>query len=106
MKLTSLQYKALKIYRRYHTDGFTIGQVFRVCWKQWLLMIAVGWLSFFWIVPGAPAFGWLYVGICAGAFLRDFGYYQVSYRVWPATQQIIDWKRVSELIEAQEKDAR
>ena len=34
MRLTRLQYKALKIYRRYLTNGFTIGQVLRNCWRQ------------------------------------------------------------------------
>ena len=104
MKLTRLQYKALKIYRRYDTDGFTVGQVLRICWKQWLLMAALGLFSYFFLVPGFPALGWLYVGICGGAFFRDFGYYQVAFRMWPVTKQILDWKQVSELIESHEKD--
>lgn len=59
MKLTRLQYKALEIYRRYDTDGFTVGQVLRICWKQWLLMAAVALFSYFFLVPASPALGWL-----------------------------------------------
>jgi hypothetical protein len=105
MKLTRLQYKALKIYRRYDTEGFTISQVFRICWKQWLLLAALGIFCSVCLIPALPALGWLYVGICGGAFLRDVGYYQVAFRMWPVTRQIIDFKRVSELIESHEKDA-
>ena len=104
MKLTRLQYKALKVYRRYDTDGFTVGQVFRLCWKQWLLMATVALFSYFFLVPALPALGWLFVGIYAGTLLRDFGYYQVASRMWPVTKEILDWKRVSELIESHEKD--
>jgi hypothetical protein len=95
MKLTRLQYKALKIYRRYDPNGFTARQVFRICWKQWLLMAALALFSYFFLVPGFPALGWLYVGICGGALLRDFGYYQVAFRMWPVTKQILDWKQLS-----------
>jgi hypothetical protein len=105
MKLTRLQYKGLKIYRGYETAGFTVGQLLRRCWKQWLLIAAFGLFSFFFLVPAWPALGWLYVGLCGGAFLRDVGYYQVAFRMWPVTRQILDWKRVSDLIESHERDA-
>ena len=104
MKLTRLQYKALKIYRRYDTEGFTLRQVLRLCWKQWFFIVAFGVFSYFCIVPVLPTLGWLYVGICGGAFLRDVGYYQVAFRMWPVTRQIVDFKRVSALIESHEKD--
>ena len=104
MKLTRLQYKALKIYRRYDTDGLTVGQVLRNCWRQWLLLAAGGAFGYFFVVPACPAVGWLYLGLCVGAVLRDVGYYQVAFRIWPVTRQILDWKRVSELIESHEKD--
>ncbi len=103
MKLTRLQYKALKIYRRYDTDGFTVGQVLRNCWRQWLLLAAGGAFGYFFVVPAWPAVGWLYLGLCVGAVLRDIGYYQVAFRIWPVTRQILDWKRVSELIESHEE---
>ena len=105
MKLTRLQYKALKIYHRYDTDGFTVRQVLRICWKQWLFIAALGVFSFFFLVPVWPALGWLYVGLCGGAFLRNFGYYQVAFRMWPVTKQFLYWKRVSDLIQSDERDA-
>jgi hypothetical protein len=104
MKLTRLQYKALKIYSRYHTSGFTVGQVIRNCWRYWLFLAAGGAFNYFFVMPAWPAVGWLYLGLCMGAFLRDIGYYQVAFRIWPAIQQIFDWKRVAELIESHEKD--
>lgn len=104
MKLTRLQYKALKIYWRYHTAGLNIRQLLRTCWRQWLLLAVMGVLVCLFLVPAVPAAGWLYLGVCIGAFLRDIGYYQVSFRIWPLSQQIIDWKRVSELIASHEKD--
>jgi hypothetical protein len=105
MKLTRLQYKALKIYWRYHTAGLSVRQLLRTCWRQWLLLAVLGTLFYVFLVPAFAAAGWIYVGLCIGAFLRDIGYYQVSFRIWPVSQQIIDWKRVSELIESHEKDA-
>ncbi len=103
MKLTRLQYKALKIFWRYHAAGQTVGQILRTCWRQWLLLAMMGVLVFFVFFPGSPTIGCLLLGLCIGAFLRDIGYYQVSVRIWPVSQQIIDWKRVAEMIESHEK---
>jgi hypothetical protein len=105
MKLTRLQYKALKIYWHYHTAGQTVGQIFRTCWRQWLLVAILGAFVFLISIPASPAVGYLVMGLCIGAFFRDIGYYQVSLRMWPVSQQIIDWKRVSELIESHETGA-
>src|ERR1035437_6962846 len=104
MKLTRLQYKALKIYRRYHTSGFTVRQVLHNCGRQWLLLAVGGAFGYFFVIPAWPAIGWLYLGLCIGAFFRDIGYYQIAFRIWPVTQQLFDWKRVSELIESHEKE--
>ena len=103
MKLTRLQYRALKIYWRYHTAGLGVGQIFRTCWRQWLLLAVLGTFVFLGSIPASPAVGCHFIGLCIGAFFRDIGYYQVSLRIWPVSQQIIDWKRVSELIESHER---
>lgn len=46
-----------------------------------------------------PDIGWLFIGFFGGAILRDVGHYQVALRKWPITRQILDFKRVAELIE-------
>ncbi len=104
MKLTRLQYKVLKIYWRYHTAGLGAGQLLRTCWRQWLLLAVMGASAYLFLVPSMAAAGSVCVGLCVGAFLRDIGYYQVSLRNWPVSQQIIDWKRVSDLIESHGKN--
>ena len=50
-KLTRLQYAALKIYRRYDTEGFTIRQILKVTGSQWLLMISFSVFFYFYLVP-------------------------------------------------------
>jgi hypothetical protein len=75
----------------------------RRCWPQWLFFAVLSALCFFFLVPCSPESGWLSIGLLLGAFFRDIGYYQVSRRTWPVTDQLIDWKRVSELIEAHGK---
>lgn len=104
MKLTPFQYKALKIYQRYHTSGLTVGQVLRVCWRQWALLAGCAFVAYFLLTPSSPSLGCLAVGLFGGAILRDVGYYRVSFRMWPVNREIYDWTRVSELIESHEKD--
>lgn len=103
MKLTPFQYEALKIYRRYHTNGLTVGQVLRACWRQWALLAGAGIFAYFLLSPSSPALACLIVGICAGTFFRDVGYYRLAFRLWPVNREIYDWRRVSELIELHEK---
>jgi hypothetical protein len=105
MKLTQLQYRALKIYTRYRDAGFGVGQWLRTCWRNWLILVVTGGLVYLFIVPTFAIAGWLSIGMCLGALLRDAGNYQAAVRIWPVSQKIIDWKRVSELVEAHEKDA-
>ena len=59
--------------------------------------------SYYFVAPTCEAVGWGFFGLCLGAFLRDVGYYQVSRRTWPLTRELIDWKRVQELIDAETK---
>jgi len=104
MKLTPFQYKALKIYWRYHTGGLTVSQVLKVCWSQWALIVGFGVVAYLLLVASSPALACLAVGIFVGALLRDVGYYRVAFRMWPVNREIYDWKKMSELIESHEKD--
>jgi hypothetical protein len=103
MKLTKLQFKVLRVWLRYHSSGYGIGQWFRSCWKSWLLLGVMGAWSFYFVVPESAAVGYGFFGLCLGAFLRDIGYYQVSRRTWPVTERVIDWKQVQELVDSHDK---
>jgi hypothetical protein len=63
----------------------------------------MGAWSCFYVVPISVGVGWWFLGLCLGALLRDIGYYQVSRRIWPATDRVIDWKQVQELIDSHDK---
>lgn len=63
----------------------------------------VGRVVFFLRCPGVSSWGYGFLGLCIGAFLRDIGYYQVSRRAWPVTDRVIDWKQVQELVDSHNK---
>ncbi len=105
MKLTPYQYKALKIYCNYHTNGLTVGQVLRRSGPQWALIVGLAGVAYFLLTPSSPMLGWLAVGLFAGAIFRDVGHYRVAFRMWPVNREVYDWTRISELIELHEKDA-
>lgn len=105
MTVTRLQRKVLKTWWRCHTEGYRVGPWLRQCSVSWLPLLGMGVYSYFCIVPGFPAVGWAFIGLCLGACLRDIGYFQVTRRSWPVTQQVIDWKRVSEMIESSDGPA-
>jgi hypothetical protein len=105
MQLTPFQYRALKIYWRYHTGGFTVAQVLRSSWKQWALAVVCVLIAFFFVTPTSPALGCLAMGLFGGSILRDFGHYRVAFLLWPVSRELYDWKKVSEFIELHEKDA-
>jgi hypothetical protein len=107
MKLTKIQLKLLKVYARYHSESLTVGGMARVCWRSWLVLLLLAalasWLNFW---GGWTGGGWVCIGMCFGAILRDVGRFQVLLRTWPALHEVISWERVSELIESNEKKRR
>jgi hypothetical protein len=103
MKLTPFQYRTLKIYRRYHTHGYTVSELLRASWYQWVVLTAFCLVAYF-FARTSPELGWLGVGLFGGAMLRDVGYYRVGFRMWPIVRELYDWKRMSELIESHDKD--
>jgi hypothetical protein len=52
---------------------------------------------------GFENIGWLWIGFAGGAFGRDIGRFRGLVRVWPIYKEIINWQRVSELLESNEK---
>jgi len=103
MKLTTHQFKVLRVWLRYHRSGYGVGQWFRSCWPSWLVLGVMGALCLVCLVPISMTVGWMLLGLCVGAFLRDIGYYQVTRRTWSVTDRVIDWKQVEDLVDSHDK---
>jgi hypothetical protein len=95
MKLTRIQRRSLKAWRRYHTAGYGVREFTRTHWSTWLALAAGCVLTFFLVFPCFP----VCLGVILGIVYRDVTYFQASRLVWPVTEQIVDWSRVNELIE-------
>ena len=103
MKLTKLQHKYIKALIRSHDVGSTLGLWLQAGWKWWTVLAifcALGALVF---ASFSSAICWAYLGLWIGCFLRDISRFQSARRLWPVTKEIVDWKRVSELDEEQQK---
>jgi hypothetical protein len=91
------------MYLRYHKDGWSLAPFLRVNWWRWLLLLVlaggVAWIA----MPFWPWVAGLVIGLCAGAFLRDIGRLQVSYRTWPVVEEITNWEKVKELLETYDR---
>jgi hypothetical protein len=104
MKLTKLQRKTLEFFHSHRSETPTIGCQLRFNWFAWVPLVVIGILGcFVLLTPGCEKAGWLWIGLVGGAFARDLGRYRGVVRVWPAYQEIINWQRVSELLEPGEK---
>ncbi|MEZ5942119.1 MAG: hypothetical protein R3C18_12065 [Planctomycetaceae bacterium] len=68
-----------------------------VFWPHWLLLAVVAFIVNT-QYAGSPWAVGFWTGACAGAFLRDIGRIQQSYRVWPVVEEITKWDRVEELM--------
>jgi hypothetical protein len=103
MKLTRVQRKLLKVYERFNGESVTLSGILRLCFPSWpLLTLGVGYG--YWMVSSGITLGWLVVGLCAGAMLRDVGRFQILLRTWPAVREIISWERVADLLRTHETD--
>jgi hypothetical protein len=101
MKLTSLQYRGLKNYLGFHDKGWPIGFVLRLMGWRWLLLAIIGLAGGYILFELQLAAG-LVAGMCFGAILRDIGTLRRASQMWLITDEIINWQRVSELIDLYE----
>ena len=46
---------------------------------------------------------WLMTGMAAGVFLRDFGWVRSGRRVWHLTERFIDWEKVHQIAEGNDR---
>lgn len=97
MKLTKSQRKLLKFYMQYRTTPLTLASVLRSFVLSWSLLALIAAASTGFIWAGWPVVAWLYIGACAGAFLRDIGRIRILFRNWDVLHAVLDWERVQEL---------
>ena len=100
MKLTNHQIKLLQFYESHRETPLSLGGIIRSFSISWLLIVVVALGSVGLIVAGWPSAGWLYLGICIGAVLRDVNRIIALRRTWPVVHEIVRWERVRELMEA------
>ena len=105
MKLTRLQFKLLKFYAKYETKPLTLFSIIRPFWILWLLLLLVAGAGRWYMWAGWPAVGWLFIGASIGAFGRDVNRILSLFRTWPVLHEIINWQRLRELLQGNEKDA-
>ena len=105
MKLTKPQLTLLKFYAKYETKPLTLFSIVRSFWILWLLLLVFVAAGRWYMWAGWPTVGWLLIGVSIGAFLRDVKRICSLFCTWPVIHEIINWKRVRELIQCREKDA-
>ena len=104
MKLTRLQRKTLQFFDTFRSATPTVGRQLRFNWFAWLpllAVIAVAVVVAF--IPGLVNVGLLWIGLAVGALSRDIGRFRGLARVWPVYKEIINWERVSVLLQSSEK---
>jgi hypothetical protein len=105
MKPTKRQMMLLKFYAKYETKPLTLFHIARTFWILWLLLLLPLAAGFWFIWAGWPGYGWLFIGVSIGAFLRDVNRILSLSRTWAVIHEIIKWDRVRGLIQSHDKDA-
>jgi hypothetical protein len=101
MKLTRLQRRNLALCEHFRDNRATVWSLLWFSRKAFLVQIL-----YFGIVIGAFYFmaGGYVAGLlalmCLSALLRDFSYMRRSAKVWPAMREVIDFGKVSEMLNA------
>jgi hypothetical protein len=63
-------------------------------------MFAIGAAcSYFLFTQNLEVVAWLLVGMCFGGAVRDLSYYRLSSELWPHREQMINRRRVNELLD-------
>lgn len=98
MKLTKTQRKLLQFYMQHQTIAPTVPSVLRAFGFSWGVLVLLAAASTWFIRAGWSPVAWVFIGICAGAFLRDVGRIRILFRTWPVIHSVLDWQRVQELL--------
>src|SRR4030095_480079 len=105
MKITKTQRKLLKFYAQHRTTHPRVVTMLRSFAVAWLVLALLAGASAWFIWAGWPAVAWLFIGVCAGAFLRDIGRIRILFRTWPVLRASLDWQRVHDLLLANDNAA-
>lgn len=103
MQLTPYQYARLKQSQRFHAEGVTGPILVIRHWRFWLVMLLLALLVHFLFASVTPYLAWIGMGVCIGAMLRELGHIRHIIRIWPVSNEITSWEKVSELIEAHDR---
>jgi len=102
MKLTKSQLKFLRAWLVFYHSGFTFGQWLRLSWKA-LLIIAVLLVISGFVAAALPLLGGILFGFYLGTVLRDISYFRIARGRWPAVLDVVNWDRVQQLVDANDK---
>lgn len=97
--LTSRQLKYLVVLKGYHSSPPTVGKMLVRALPAHLLLIGVyGGIAGVWALLGLTTLAYVALGVLAGLFLRDLGWYRATIRAWPIHDAVIDWSKVDQLL--------
>jgi hypothetical protein len=98
MQPDAFQLRALRIYRDYHANGYSVAAGLRRSAAGLLTLVIIGGGLAALLATVSPIGGAICGGMVAGALLRDIRALVTAKRLWPVTREIIDWARVDALI--------
>ena len=101
MQLTRRQLKTLRLYKSVNENQFAWGAMlanFGLVWGRIAAVVACGIWA---IKAGDSEDVWAtsgLIGFFVGFLLRDTAQLRISKHIWPVTRQILDWKKIDELL--------
>ena len=64
----------------------------------WLALVVPSGTGVFLCYSGDWIYGFLFIGVGVGAFLRDLGRIISIARFWPVNEEVLDWPKVEQLL--------
>lgn len=106
MMLTRLQLKVLRNTALLHETPPTFGGLLKATvFSRCYLLYAIGFLYSAYLCWSGPSeAGFVGVGIFCGYAIKDLATIRFSVKLWPLNLEIIDWKKVEELLKASKKE--
>ncbi len=104
MSLTPLLRSTLRYYQGYRDKPPTLWSLWEQSSKNHaILFMVVSLGSIYLYLDVSRAVGLFFAGIGVGAILRDIGRFRAFARIWPVLAQILDWKKIDDLLDDREK---
>ena len=107
MPLLPMQRHLLQQYQGFRANQPTVGRLLYASLPLYaFILIFFSAISVFWFVLDQAFNVWLIWGFAFGFFLRDFQIVNKSVRLWPIVAEVIDWKKVDEIVSADDAQSR